>query len=64
MIPKDSQLFRDRIAFRDALRSSALLRQQYTELKQGLATKYPHDREAYTEAKGPFVERVLEEANA
>ncbi|MEM9494186.1 MAG: GrpB family protein, partial [Myxococcota bacterium] len=59
MIPMGSQLFRDRLAFRDALRSDVAVRQQYAELKRGLAAQHPHDREAYTQAKWPFISRVL-----
>jgi GrpB-like predicted nucleotidyltransferase (UPF0157 family) len=36
--------------------------QQYAALKQQLAQRYPHDRIAYTSAKGPFIHTVM--ANA
>jgi GrpB-like predicted nucleotidyltransferase (UPF0157 family) len=62
LIPADSQLFRDRLAFRDALRADRRLRDEYAALKRELARQHRTDREAYTEAKGPFVERVLERA--
>jgi GrpB-like predicted nucleotidyltransferase (UPF0157 family) len=64
LIPAGSQLFRDRLAFRDALRNDAQLRAEYARLKRELATAHPHDREAYTQAKGPFVARVLAQLSA
>jgi len=47
-------------AFRDALRADPLLRQQYADLKQQLAQRYPRDRAAYTAAKEPFIHTVME----
>ena len=64
LVPFGSQLWHDRLAFRDALRQRAELAAEYAELKQALATRYEFDREAYTEAKGPFVERVLSQLQA
>ena len=37
---------------------------EYAELKQRLARRYELDREAYTDAKEPFVRRVIERALA
>ncbi len=59
LVPADSPLWRDRLAFRDALRRDAGLRGAYAALKQQLALAHRHDREAYTNAKGPFVAQVL-----
>lgn len=59
LVPLGSSLWKERLAFRDALRSSADLRTEYEELKRGLARRYGTDREAYTEAKSSFIERVL-----
>jgi GrpB-like predicted nucleotidyltransferase (UPF0157 family) len=59
LVPLDSRLWRERLAFRDALRASADLRDEYGALKLQLASKHRHDREAYTDAKAPFVSRVL-----
>jgi GrpB-like predicted nucleotidyltransferase (UPF0157 family) len=50
----------DHIWFRDALRRSPGLARRYFELKTELARRYVHDRESYTEAKGPFIRSVLE----
>ena len=44
--------------FRDRLRADSELRDEYAALKRDLAARLGHDREAYTEAKSPFVERV------
>ena len=59
LVPADSALWAERLAFRDALRRSASLRGEYAELKSRLALQYPEDREAYTEGKTDFVRRVL-----
>jgi GrpB-like predicted nucleotidyltransferase (UPF0157 family) len=50
------------LAFRDTLRADAGLRQEYAELKEELARVHAGSRNAYTNAKGDFVERVLREA--
>lgn len=59
LIPFDSPLWHDRLAFRDALRGSRALADEYAELKESLARRFEFDRDAYTEAKNPFIERVL-----
>jgi GrpB-like predicted nucleotidyltransferase (UPF0157 family) len=59
LIPWESRLWQERLAFRDALRKSPTLAQQYGNLKLSLAAQYPLDREAYTEAKAPFIASVL-----
>lgn len=51
--------FKNRVAFRDFLRENITLRKQYETLKQTLAKKYEHDREAYTDAKAEFVKAAL-----
>jgi GrpB-like predicted nucleotidyltransferase (UPF0157 family) len=61
LVPFGSQLWLQRIAFRDALRQSSSLATEYAELKLRLAERFRKDREAYTEAKAPFVQRVLSE---
>ena len=48
------------LAFRDALRADATVREAYAKLKRELAETYGTDRGRYTAAKGAFVERVLE----
>ena len=59
LIPMESSLWHERLAFRDALREDSVLAQEYADLKLRLAERFRFDREAYTDAKGPFVARVL-----
>ncbi|HOB94684.1 MAG TPA: GrpB family protein [Aquabacterium sp.] len=59
LVPVGSALWRERLAFRDALRADTALRDAYADLKRRLAAAHPQDREAYTDAKGPFVAAVL-----
>ena len=47
------------IAFRDALRADPGLRRDYAQLKKDLARQHGSNRNAYSNAKGGFVERVL-----
>lgn len=55
-----SVLWRERLAFRDALRESAALRAEYAALKTGLSDAV--DLVAYTDGKRDFVARVLADA--
>lgn len=48
-------LWREHLAFRDALRADAALRQTYAQLKVELARRFPRDREAYTNGKSEFI---------
>jgi GrpB-like predicted nucleotidyltransferase (UPF0157 family) len=50
------------LAFRDWLRSHSADRDAYAALKRELHTRHMHDRPAYTEAKGPFIQAILERA--
>jgi GrpB-like predicted nucleotidyltransferase (UPF0157 family) len=50
------------MAFRDALRADAVLRNQYAGLKDQLARQHPGNRNAYTNAKARFVRNVLKQA--
>lgn len=59
MVPYNSPLWADRLAFRDALRDDPALAEEYATLKTDLAVKFRTARDAYTEAKSPFVRRVL-----
>lgn len=47
--------------FRDRLNGNPALREEYAELKKSLATQFPDDREAYSDGKAAFIERVLGE---
>jgi GrpB-like predicted nucleotidyltransferase (UPF0157 family) len=59
LVPYRSLLWSERIAFRDRLRSDPVVAREYAELKHLLAEVHRFDREAYTDGKGPFIERVL-----
>lgn len=59
IIPYGSRLRRARLGFRDALRADSTLAAEYARLKLRLADQYRYDREAYTDAKTDFVQRVL-----
>jgi GrpB-like predicted nucleotidyltransferase (UPF0157 family) len=54
-----SDLWRERLAFRDALRADPALAAEYGELKLRLAREHPDDRAAYTNGKRAFVGAVL-----
>ena len=60
LVPLGSRLWRERLAFRDALRGNAALRAEYQSLKLRLAVQHRNDREAYTDAKSPFVALVVQ----
>lgn len=47
------------LLFRDALRSDAELRDDYSQLKGRLARQHRHNRNAYTNAKGEFIVHAL-----
>ena len=64
LVPFASPLWKERLRFRDALRQNSALAAEYAELKLRLAQQFRLDREAYTEAKAPFVHRVLTEVTA
>jgi GrpB-like predicted nucleotidyltransferase (UPF0157 family) len=59
LVPFRSAMWEDRLRFRDCLRSTPAIAAEYAALKYRLAKIHPFDREAYTEAKGPFIARVL-----
>lgn len=51
------------LLFRDYLRLHPDDCAAYVELKQGLAVQYRDDREAYTDAKDPFIWQILSKAD-
>lgn len=57
----DSEMW-DRVLFRDYLRSNAEEARRYEQLKQDLAAKFPHDREAYSEGKSKYHDSVVAKA--
>jgi GrpB-like predicted nucleotidyltransferase (UPF0157 family) len=54
--------WRKHLLFRDRLRSDPSLVDAYAQLKEALAERYRHDREAYTDAKSAFIEAALKVA--
>ncbi len=48
------------LLFRDYLRNHLVAAQQYSELKQALAQKYPTNIEAYIEGKNDFIREIDE----
>jgi GrpB-like predicted nucleotidyltransferase (UPF0157 family) len=54
----------DGLLFRDHLREHPDDAKLYEELKRRLAEAHRNDREAYTDAKGEFVQHILERAKA
>jgi GrpB-like predicted nucleotidyltransferase (UPF0157 family) len=62
LIPFGAPLWHDRLKFRDILRADPALAADYAALKLHLASKFSFDREAYTEAKSPFIARILASA--
>jgi GrpB-like predicted nucleotidyltransferase (UPF0157 family) len=62
LIPYGAPLWHDRLKFRDVLRADSALAADYAALKLDLASKFEFDREAYTEAKSPFIARILSSA--
>lgn len=59
LVPTESERFRDELSFRDRLRADRAVADEYSALKHDLAERFADDREAYTEAKGEFIRRVL-----
>ncbi|HEX5930010.1 MAG TPA: bifunctional GNAT family N-acetyltransferase/GrpB family protein [Solirubrobacterales bacterium] len=59
LVPSDSPRYVAELSFRDRLRADAGLAQDYLALKRDLADRFPHDREAYTDAKSDFISRAL-----
>lgn len=64
LVPVGSAQWIRPIAFRDYLRVHPDVAADYEELKRALASRFPRDREAYTDAKRPFVNRVTDAALA
>ena len=59
LVPYNSQRWCSALQFRDALRANHELAAEYVALKCQLAASHGHDREAYTQQKGPFIKKVL-----
>ncbi len=61
MIEKDFQMW-ERLLFRDYLREFPDQAKRYGDLKQKLSSRYPNDREAYTNGKSALVLELTERA--
>jgi GrpB-like predicted nucleotidyltransferase (UPF0157 family) len=59
-VERGSRIWREHLAFRDALRADAGLRSEYQALKFDLAQRFANDKSAYTDAKGPFIRSVID----
>ena len=59
LVPFESALWHERLAFRNLLRTNSTVADEYAALKRELARKFEFDREAYTDAKFPFIARAL-----
>lgn len=46
------------LAFRDYMRTHPQAAQQYSQLKQKLAKKYPEEIESYMDGKDPFIKKI------
>jgi GrpB-like predicted nucleotidyltransferase (UPF0157 family) len=57
--PHDSQQYSRHIAFRDYLRAHIEDANAYAARKRELAARFAADRDAYTQAKSEFVEKIL-----
>ena len=64
LVPFRSRLWAERLLFRDYLRSHPQAASEYATLKARLAEEHRFDREGYTDAKGPFIQRILALARA
>ena len=60
LVPFGSPLWVQSLAFRDYLRAHAEIAAEYEALKRRLAEEHHFDREAYTQAKSPFIARITE----
>ena len=62
LVNRSSDLWSDHLLFRDYLRMHAEVAREYETLKRELAGLYLHDKERYTDAKGPFVRSIVRRA--
>ncbi|MCC5883884.1 MAG: GrpB family protein [Halomonas sp.] len=59
VVVHNGEVWRQRLAFRDALRADPIQATRYAALKRELASRHHEDREAYTRAKGEFVRSII-----
>lgn len=60
-VKRGSRLWNEHLMFRNALRESQHLREEYQALKFRLTKEHSCSKELYTDAKAPFIQRVLAE---
>ncbi len=60
LVPYQSELWKQRIKFKELLLSDKEVFNQYKTLKLELAAKFKNDREQYTDEKWPFIKNVLQ----
>ncbi|MBJ8028539.1 GrpB family protein [Bacillus cereus group sp. N21] len=53
------QDWKNNLLFRDFMKNHEWARVEYKQLKYELAMKYPFNRVAYTNAKEPFIQRII-----
>jgi GrpB-like predicted nucleotidyltransferase (UPF0157 family) len=59
LVPYESDLWDERVKFRNILRANMHIANEYVKLKEELALLYKDDRETYTEKKSFFIQQVL-----
>ena len=55
-----TEAWSDYVDFRDALRGDLASRDQYAEVKRGLARRFPEDRSSYRHGKNAFIRYTLD----
>lgn len=64
VVEKDSEHWRRWILLRDYLRANERARESYTRFKRMLAAQHADNRKAYTAAKQPFIDRMMQDAES
>jgi GrpB-like predicted nucleotidyltransferase (UPF0157 family) len=64
LVPTGSARFTDVLAFRGYLRAHPGAARRYEQLKQRLAARHSHDRDAYTDGKAAMVAAITKDAQA
>ena len=59
-VERCSGFWAEQVGFRDVLRRDAAVFKEYLALKRRLAKEFPMDVAGYTDAKAPFIRRVLD----
>lgn len=59
LMPEGEPRWEQQRLFRDLLNGNPTLRDEYAVLKKHLANQFPDDREAYSEGKTAFIQRVF-----